>query len=305
MILVTGGSGMVGYAFNQVETDQEIVLLSSRTCDLRNKQETYELFERLKPDAVIHLAAKVGGIQANMSYMAEFYFDNILINTHVLEAAKRSGVKKVVSLLSTCVYPDEVSYPLTEDQIHKGQPHPSNFAYAYAKRMLDVQSRAYRRQYGCNFITAIPNNLFGENDNYHLKNSHVIPAIMHKMFESQTKVDLWGDGTPLREFTYSVDLANILLFLLEKYEDPEPINVGNPNEFSIREIAYKIKDFMGFEGEIKWDTTKPAGQFRKPSCNKKLQSLGWSSEDYTSLDDSLKRSCEWFKFNYPNVRGSK
>jgi len=305
MILVTGGSGMVGHAFSQVETNEEIVLLSSRTCDLRNKQKTYELFEQLKPDAVIHLAARVGGIQANMDHMAEFYSDNILINTHVLEASKRSGVKKVVSLLSTCVYPNEVTYPLTEDQIHNGQPHSSNFAYAYAKRMLDVQSRAYRQQHGCNFITAVPNNLFGENDNYHLKDSHVIPAIMHKMLKAHTKVELWGDGNPLREFTYSWDLAKILLFLLENYEDPEPINVGNPNEFSIREIAYKIKDFMGFDGEIKWDTTKPAGQFRKPSCNKKLQALGWTPDNYTPLDVSLERSCQWFKLNYPNVRGAQ
>ena len=303
MILVTGGSGMVGHAFSQVETDEEICLLSSRVCDLRNKKETYELLEHLKPTAVIHLAARVGGIQANMNHMAEFYSDNILINTHVLEASKRSGVKKVVSLLSTCVYPDQVTYPLTENQIHNGQPHSSNFAYAYAKRMLDIQSRAYRQQYGCNFITAVPNNLFGENDNYHLKDSHVIPAIMHKMLKSQDKVELWGNGSPLREFTYSVDLANILLFLLENYEDPEPINVGNTQEFSIREIADKIKDFMGFKGTIEWDTTKPSGQFRKPSSNKKLQDLGWSTDNYTPLEVSLEKSCRWFKTNYPYVRG--
>ena len=305
MILVTGGSGMIGQAFREVDINEEIVLLSSQICDLRNKCETYELFEHLKPNSVIHLAAKVGGIQANMNYMAEFYSDNILINTHVLEASKRSNVKKVVSLLSTCVYPDDVSYPLTEDQIHNGQPHSSNFAYAYAKRMLDVQSRAYRQQYGCNFITAVPNNLFGENDNYHLENSHVIPAIMHKMFKAKDKVQLWGDGSSLREFTYSFDLARILLFLLENYEDPTPINVGNTNEFSIREIAYKIKEFMGFNGEIEWDTTKPAGQFRKPSCTEKLRSLGWSSIDYTPFDAALEGSCNWFKSNYPNVRGAQ
>ena len=190
MILVTGGSGMVGQAFNEVQTEKELLLLSSRECDLRDKKKTYELFNYLKPEAVIHLAARVGGIQANMSHMAEFYLDNVLINTHVLEASRRTGVKKVVSLLSTCVYPDDVTYPLSEDQIHNGQPHSSNFAYAYAKRMLDIQSRAYRQQYGCNFITAIPNNLFGENDNYHLENSHVIPAIMHKMLRSHGKVKL-------------------------------------------------------------------------------------------------------------------
>ena len=127
---------------------------------------------------------------------------------------------------------------------------------------------------------------------------------MHKMFKAKEKVELWGDGRPLREFTYSWDLAKILLFLLENYEDPEPINVGNPNEFSIREIADKIKEFMGYDGEIEWDITKPAGQFRKPSCNKKLQALGWSPSDYTPLEVSLERSCQWFKSNYPNVRGA-
>ena len=171
--------------------------------------------------------------------------------------------------------------------------------------MLDIQSRAYRQQYGCNFITAIPNNLFGENDNYHLENSHVIPAIMHKMLRSHGKVKLWGDGSPLREFTYSFDLAKILLFLLEYYEDPTPINVGNTNEFSIREVAYKIKEFMGSKSEIEWDTTKPAGQFRKPSCNKRLLDLGWSPQDYTPFDAALQGSCEWFKKNYPNVRGAQ
>ena len=303
-VLITGGSGMVGQAFNEVQTEKELILLSSRDCDLRDKKKTYDLFDHIKPDAVIHLAARVGGIQANMSHMAEFYLDNVLINTHVLEASRRSNVKKVVSLLSTCVYPDNVSYPLTEEQIHNGKPHSSNFAYAHAKRMLDIQSRAYRDQYGCNFITAVPNNLFGENDNYHLEHSHVIPAIMHKMLRSYGKVKLWGDGSPLREFTYSFDLAKILLFLLEYYEDSSPINVGNTNEFSIRDVAYKIKHYMGFSGEIEWDTTKPSGQFRKPSSNEKLRSLGWSAEDYTPFDDALEASCLWFKSNYPNVRGA-
>lgn len=148
-------------------------------------------------------------------------------------------------MLSTCIYPDDVEYPLSEDKIHAGPPHSSNYGYAYAKRMLEVQSRTYRHQYGCNFITAIPNNLFGECDNYHLEDSHVIPAIIHKMYlanKNNTDVELWGDGSPLREFTYSYDLASILLFLLENYNDEGPINVGNTIEISIKSAAEKIKN---------------------------------------------------------------
>ena len=240
--------------------------------------------------------------------MGDFYRENILINSNVLEACRKYEVEKVVSLLSTCIYPDEVNYPLTEEQIHNGPPHASNYAYAYAKRMLDVQSRAYRDQYGCNFITAIPNNLFGENDNYDLNDSHVMPAIMHKMFlaeQSKQNVVLWGDGSPLREFTYSVDLARILLFLLENYDDAPPINVGNTGEHSIKEVAEMIAKYMKFNGEIKWDTEKPSGQHRKPSDNSKLIDLGWKGDDYTNFEDAVKLSCEWFTENYPNLRGGR
>ena len=153
--------------------------------------------------------------------LADFYTENMKINTNILHGAYTHNVTKVVSLLSTCVYPDKASYPLTEEQIHNGSPHKSNYAYAYAKRMLDIQSQAYHDQYGCNFVTAVPNNLYGEHDNFHLKDSHVIPAMIRKMYEAketQTDVVLWGDGSPLREFTYSPDLAQILLFVLENYD---------------------------------------------------------------------------------------
>ena len=216
------------------------------------------------------------------------------------------NIKKVVSLLSTCVYPDDAIYPLTEEQIHLGPPHASNFGYAYAKRMLDVQSRAMRQQYGCNFITAIPNNLFGPNDNYDLEGSHVIPAIMRKMHEAKLgneNVILWGDGSPLREFTYSKDLAEILLFLLERYDEPEPINVGNTQEYSIKEVAEMIAEIVGFDGKIVWDTSKPMGQHRKPSDNSKLIELGWKQENYTDLKKSLTETYKWVILKYPNLRG--
>lgn len=306
-ILITGGTGMVGSAFEHIYPKRNIIICP-RTYDLRISQHAQRVLQNIRPDAIIHLAAKVGGVKANMEYLGDFYRDNILINTNVLEAARKFKVKKVVSLLSTCIYPDEVNYPLTEDQIHNGPPHPSNYAYAYAKRMLDIQSRAYRDQYGCNFITAIPNNLFGEHDNFDLENSHVLPAIIRKVYEAKlngTSVSLWGDGSPLREFTYSRDLAEILLFLLDHYNEPDPINVGNTNEISIKEAAETICEIMDFKGEINWDTTKPKGQHRKPSSNSKLLDLGWRKENYTNFKKALTKTCEWVILKYPSIRGIK
>jgi len=295
---------MVGNALQRVLPDG--IFISSKECDLRDARYTRKIMEAYRPDAVIHLAAKVGGIKANMDNLGDFYRENILINTNVLESAHINNVKKVVSLLSTCIYPNEVTYPLTEDQIHNGAPHRSNYAYAYAKRMLDIQSQAYREQYGCNFITAVPNNLFGENDNYDLNDSHVIPAMMHKMLRARQNgenVVLWGDGSPLREFTYSLDLANILMFLLEHYDGVEPLNVGNTGEHSIKEVAELVATHIGFDGEIVWDVDKPKGQFRKPSDNTKLLELGWKPKMYTDFNEAMKASCDWFQKNLKSARG--
>ena len=297
---------MVGAALQTLVP--EAIFVSSDDCDLRNYDQTLELLTQYEPHQVVHLAAKVGGIQANMNHLGDFYRENNNINTNVLEAARMVGVSKLVSVLSTCVYPDKVQYPLTEDQIHDGPPHPSNYAYAYAKRMLDVQSRAYRDQYGCNFVTIVPNNLFGEHDNYDLNNSHVIPAITRKIYEatlSNTDVHLWGDGTPLREFTYSGDLARIILFVMKNYNGRKPLNVGNTVETSIKEVAILIGDLLGFRGTIWWDTSKPKGQQRKPSDNTSLLNLGWKSKEYSTLRESLNKTCKWFTMNYPNLRGIK
>jgi len=295
---------MVGTAFKSIKSDHEFVYVGSSDYDLRAIAACEQMFLDHAPSAVIHLAAKVGGVKANTDYLGDFFLENILINTNVLETAKKFRVEKVVSLLSTCVYPNNVNYPLTVDQIHNGPPHPSNYAYAHAKRMLDVQSRAYRDQHGCNFITAIPNNLFGENDNFHLENSHVIPAIIRKMYEAmlaQSDVVLWGDGTPLREFTYAKDLARAILLLVEEYNDRVPVNIGNTVEISIKEVAEKIATRVGFTGEIIWKTDLPSGQQRKPSDNSKF--LEQFAMKYTQFDEALTNACEWFIINYPNVRG--
>jgi len=304
-ILVTGGTGMVGTALRDILPDATYI--SSVEQDLRGPQSARFAMVAYKPDVVIHLAAKVGGVKSNTDYVADFYSDNVLINTNVLNAAHAFGVKKVVSLLSTCVYPAEVKYPLTEDQIHNGEPHHSNFGYAYAKRMLDVQSRAYRQQHGCNFICAVPNNLYGENDNFDLENGHVIPALIRKIWEAKINnipfVETWGDGTPLREFTYSGDIAKILMFLLENYNEPDPINIGATAEYSIEEVVSLLCKFLGYEGAIRWNTDMPMGQYRKPSSNKRLLDLGWSERKYTTLKKGLKKTCDWFIMNYSNVRG--
>ncbi len=298
-ILITGGTGMVGSAFKQILPNADYI----------SKDEFHNFSYDIRDKNVIHLAARVGGVKANTDFIADFYIENSIINRKILEYANVGKAKKVVSLLSTCVYPDApyVTYPLTEDQLHMGPPHHSNFGYAYAKRMIDVMSRAYRQQYGCNFITAIPNNLYGQNDNYDLENSHVIPALMRKIWEAKINnkpsVEVWGDGSPLREFTYSLDIAKILIFLLENYDEPEPINIGNTEEYSIKEVVQILCDELEYDGKIEWNTTKLNGQFRKPSSNKKFLDLGWKDKNYTPLKEGLKKTCDWFKINHPNVRG--
>ena len=297
---------MLGKAFKNIVPDAHY--LSSRDCDLGDTKQVDKLFSITRPKTVIHLASRVGGVKANMEHLGEFYLDNILMNTNVLEASRKYKVEKVLSCLSTCVYPDKVNYPLTEDQIHNGPPHPSNYTYSYTKRMLDIQSQAYRDQYGCNFISMAPNNLFGENDNFDLENSHVVPALIRKIYEAKTRgtnVVLWGDGSALREFTYVGDIPAIAILLLEKYNERGPINVGSTGEKSIKEVVELIAEYFNFKGDLEWDTTKPNGQFRKPSDKSKLSLLGWKEENYTNFKEAIEKTCSWFEESYPDVRGVK
>ena len=304
--LITGGSGMVGKSFEKLLPDA--VFISSGDYDLRKNSQVSEMFEKYKPQKVIHLASRVGGVLANMTHLGEFYYDNIMINTNVLENCRVHGVEKVISCLSTCIYPDKVIYPLTEEQIHNGPPHVSNYTYAYTQRMIEIQSKAYREQYGCNFICISPNNLFGKYDNFDLENSHVIPAIIRKIYDAKKEnkgVTFWGDGSPLREFTYVDDIPEICLFLMDNYDSSDAINIGNTGEISIKEIVNKVSHYFNFDNEVQWDKSKPNGQFRKPSDNSKLLSLGWDESKYSNFDDSLDETCRWFEKNYPNIRGIK
>ena len=296
---------MVGTAFRDIASEHELLLVGSADYDLRRSNDCRRMVVDSQPDAIIHLAAKVGGVKGNIDYVADFFRDNIMINTNVLQIAMEFKVPKVLSLLSTCIYPDNPTYPLTEEQIHDGEPHRSNFGYAYAKRMLEVHSRAMRNQYGLNYITAVPNNIYGPKDNFDLQNGHVIPAMIRKFYEakkSNSDVMLWGTGQPLREFTYSGDVAKALLFLLENYEDQSPINIGMTRQISIKKVSEIISKEINFTGNIIWDTTKPEGQFKKPSSNKKFLDM-YPDFVYTELEAGLKETISWFTDNYPNIRG--
>lgn len=258
-------------------------------------------------DIWINCAARVGGVKANTEFVADFYDENIKIGTNVINAAHQLSVKKLISVLSTCVYPDfsHVDYPLTEDQLHNGPPHVSNFGYAYAKRMIDVQSRAYRKQHGSNFITIIPNNLYGPNDNYHLDNGHVIPSLIRKFFEAQrnkTDVVIWGSGKPLREFTFANDAAQIIWWCAKNYDEENPVNIGNTEEISIADLANLIAKIFSFKGKIIFDKNKPDGQYKKPSSNQKLRKMGCDIK-YTSLENGLEKTIDFFTKKYPNIRG--
>ena len=304
-ILITGGTGMVGTAFNNLTIEHELILVGSSDYDLRSDHCTQEMMKDISPDAIIHLAARVGGVKGNSDFIADFFHENIIINTNLLSIAQRNNIPKVLSLLSTCVYPDNCTYPLTEEQIHNGSPHQSNFGYAYAKRMLEVHSRAIRSQYGLKYITAVPNNIYGPKDNFDLENSHVIPAMIRKFYEAKevgTDVVLWGSGQSLREFTHSIDIAKALIFLLENYEDQSPINIGTTREISIKKVSEIISKEIGFTGDVMWDTSKPEGQLKKPSSNKKFLDM-CPNFCYTELECGLKDTISWFKNNYPHVRG--
>lgn len=295
--LITGGNGLIGSTFKEGDK-------IGSSIDLREFKYVSTYIKSTKPDIVIHTAAKVGGIGSNMKYPADFYDDNIIMNFNIIKACHQNNVKKLVCFLSTCIFPDKVEYPLDESKIDLGPPHESNFAYAYAKRVAEVQIRAYNKQHGTNYFSIIPCNVYGPNDNYNLENGHVIPSLIHRCYLAKinnTDFQVWGDGTPLREFIYSEDVANIVDLLVEKYEGTDPVIVSNPIEHSIKEVVDLIVKHMDFKGNVLWLTDKPNGQHRKPSSNKKL--LGIIGEySFTPLDEGLKKSIEFFMSNYPNIR---
>jgi GDP-L-fucose synthase len=306
-VLVTGGYGLVGSCFDTEEKREKYTVWNSKYCDLRDKILVEKKLKGKWFNGIIHTAAKVGGVGGNMKYKGEFFYDNIMMNTNVIETARKEGIENLVVFLSTCVFPNEVEYPLTEKKIHLGPPHSSNDAYAYAKRMADVQIRAYREQYGLNYKSVIPTNIYGINDNFDIENGHVLPSLIHKCFiarETNTPLTIWGSGTPLREFIYNKDVAKLTEWVLENYNEDEPIILSTSEEISIKEVVEMIIELMNFKGEVKWDTDKPDGQFRKPSDNSKIKNY-LPDFKFTPLYDGLKETISWFESNYENVRGKK
>jgi GDP-L-fucose synthase len=296
-LLVTGGGGLVG---SLIISDIKI----SKEYNLVNPNETLNMFELHNPTHVIHCAGKVGGVGGNMNHKAEYFYDNIMINTNVIESARKTNVKKLVCFLSTCVFPDKVNYPLTEDMIHLGEPHSSNYPYAYAKRMADIQIRAYREQYGLNYTSVIPTNIYGPNDNFSLEHGHVMPMLIHKLYLAQqnnTDFTVWGSGKPLREFIFSKDVAKLSEWAVENYNESEPIIFSPSQEISIIDLVDLLVREFNFKGKVIFDNTKPDGQFRKQSDNSKLKSY-LPDFKFTPIEEGINETVSWFLKNYENAR---
>lgn len=302
-LLITGADGLVGTALKTLKPKNS-VFLNRDDVDLTNFEATKEIFQKINPRKIIHLAAQVGGIGGNLNHSGEFFRNNILINTNVLESARLAKCEKLISFMSTCVFPDRAEYPLNEKNLHSGPPHNSNFGYAYAKRMLDVQSMAYRKEWGCNYIVAIPTNIYGPNDNFSLTEGHVVPALIHRIFHAKNEgreLEVWGTGSPLREFVYSGDIAKLALWALENYDEETPIIFSSEKETSIKELVLLVAEKMNFSGNIKFDESKPDGQFRKPSDGSKLKKY-IPEFRWMTLDKGIEKTVDWFIQNYNIIR---
>lgn len=283
-ILVAGHRGMVGSAISRALQNKgysNLVLAGKNALDLRNQLEVNEFFRREKPDIVFLAAARVGGIYANNTYRAEFIYDNLMIEANVINAAYIYGVKKLLFLGSSCIYPKMAPQPMREDALLTGELEPTNEPYAIAKIAGIKMCDAYRHQYGCNFISVMPTNLYGPNDNYHPENSHVLPALIRRFHEAKRdglgEVTIWGTGTPRREFLHVDDLADACLFLMDTFSEPGFVNIGTGTDLSIQELAQIIARIVGFEGKITNDLSKPDGTPRKLLDVSKLNTMGWSA----------------------------
>lgn len=312
-ILVTGGTGLVGYGFQNVASnyDYDFTFLSSKACDLLDYNSTLSWVESQKPDVVIHLAANVGGLFKNMTKKVSMFQDNIEMNNNILKACAACGVKRFVGMLSTCIFPDKTTYPISEDMVHDGPPHSSNDSYAYAKRMLDVQCKAYRDQYGLEYNCIIPTNIYGENDNYNLEDSHVIPGLIHKAYisaKTNKPFVVYGTGKPLRQFIYANDLALGILETL--WYSESNIIISPTEEHSIGSIANRIAEAFDIVDLLEFDDTKSDGQFKKTADNSKFKELIAASPtaianksfNFTGIDSGINTTVNYFKNNIETVR---
>lgn len=296
---MAGHRGMVGSAIVrrlEAEGYSNILTRGSADLDLRNQAAVTRFFEVERPEYVVLAAAKVGGIVANNTYRAEFLYDNLMIEAHIIHEAWRSGVKKLLFLGSSCIYPKLAPQPLKEEYLLTGLLEPTNEPYAVAKIAGIKLCEAYRDQYGCNFISAMPTNLYGPGDNYHLQNSHVIPALIRKFHEAKVsgapQVEIWGTGSPLREFMYADDLADACVFLMKEYHDKLFVNIGTGEEVSIRELAGIVGEVVGYQGAIHFDTSRPDGTPRKLMDSSRLHAMGWKHQ--TGLREGLQKTYPLF-----------
>lgn len=306
-ILVTGSSAVTGTAVKAVQgdhPDSEFVFVTSRDCDLTDSAATLRLVREVGADAILHLAAVSGGIGLSLHHQASMLRDNALMTFSVLEAARLAGVSKVLMTLTTGMYPPDAPLPLREESIHDGAPHGSNYGSSFAKRLIEPAVRAYREEYGLKVVGVIPNGIFGENDNFNFDDAPMLPALIRRFYEnrhSDQPIVIWGDGSPLREYTYSKDVARAFLWVLHNYDDSQVLNTGTTEEHSIRDIAFMIADIMGVDrGRIAFDTSKPNGVFRKNCDNSRF--VGLSGFRYTPFRDALENTIRWFADAYENDR---
>jgi GDP-L-fucose synthase len=300
-ILVAGGSGLVGSAIVRAyeKTNEDVIGISSKDLNLLDRDKTFKFIKKIKPSVIIDAAAKVGGIGGNNNYPVEFLSENIRIQSNLMDAAHSSGVEKLLFLGSSCIYPRNCAQPIREEYILTGELEETNSAYAVAKIAGIELVKSYRKEYGYSWISAMPTNLYGPKDNFDLENSHVLPALIRKILDAKTnnlqKVVLWGTGSPIREFLHVDDLARAVLVCLEKYNDSEHINIGSGIEISIKNLALKIVNQIGYTGEIIWDKNRPDGTPRKVLDVTKISKLGW--KPIISLDQGIRSTIDWYLEN--------
>ncbi|NTU78066.1 MAG: GDP-L-fucose synthase [Chloroflexales bacterium] len=303
-VLVTGGAGFLGSYVVQKLRERGAVDISvprSANYDLRQIEAIRQLLADSRPDVIIHIAARVGGIGANRDYPAEFFYDNLMMGTQLIHESWRTGVKKFVTIGTVCAYPKHTPVPFKEDALWDGYPEETNAPYGLAKKMLLVQGEAYRAQYGFDSIFLLPVNLYGPHDNFDLQTSHVVPALVRKCQDAKSRraamIEAWGDGSPTREFIYAEDAAEGIVLAAERYDGPLPVNIGSGDEVRIRDLTEMIARLVGFEGDIVWDATKPNGQPRRKLDTSRAREL-FGFEAQMPLEEGLRRTIAWYREHY-------
>ena len=298
-IYIAGHNGMVGSAISRKLKSlgyHNLITKSSKELDLRNQKQTQDFFKNEQPEFVFLAAAKVGGILANSTYKADFIYDNLMIQNNVIKSAHYYSVKKLLFLGSSCIYPRDASQPIKEEYLLSGYLESTNEPYAIAKIAGLKMCEYFREQYGCNFISAMPSNVYGPNDNFEPKTSHVFAALIKKFHDAkihnQSKVEIWGSGSPKREFLHVDDLANALIFLMENYHSKETINIGTGQDISIKELSYSMQNIIGFNGELEWNTSMPDGTAKKLLDVSKINNLGWKAD--IKLNTGIALTYDWY-----------